>query len=166
MTLQYSASLCVCVCVYGNMYSRVLDYWQNNLIGSRPYRSSKVDGHQGMWGQEEVVQSQGMLELWENMAVPCDEPGKCKDGSNLRSKDKRHISSCYLILTFHLIIILLPCLYIYLHSYLPCLILSELFCIYLFLDFSRLVLYHSHFKIIPIYLHWVLVQQMTTLKIF
>lgn len=50
------------------------------------YRSSKVDGHQRMGGQEEVVQPQRVSELWQDVAVPRDEPGESKDGSDLRSE--------------------------------------------------------------------------------
>lgn len=52
------------------------------------YRSGEVDGHEWVWGQEEVVESQGVFELWEHVAEPRNKPGQCKDGSHLRSKRK------------------------------------------------------------------------------
>lgn len=59
------------------------------------YRGGEVDGHQWVWGQEEVVESEGVFELWQHVTVPCDEPGQCEDGAHLRSKRKgKHIKTC------------------------------------------------------------------------
>lgn len=72
------------------MYSSAsaLDYWQDKRLALGPsYRSSKVDGHQWMRGQEEVVESEGVFEVWQDVAVPGDEPGQCKDGPHLRSEE-------------------------------------------------------------------------------
>ncbi len=55
------------------------------------YRGGEVDGHQRVWSQEEVVESLSVFELWQHVAEPRDEPGECKDGSHLGSKEKTRI---------------------------------------------------------------------------
>lgn len=56
-----------------------------SLYCMSPYCSSEVDGHQWVWRQEKVVESQGVFELWQHVAKPCNEPWQRKDGSHLRS---------------------------------------------------------------------------------
>ena len=38
-----------------------------------------------MRGQKEVVEPQGVFELWQDVAVPCDQPGQGEYGAYLRS---------------------------------------------------------------------------------
>lgn len=37
-----------------------------------------------MWGQEEVIESECVFEVRQDVAVPSDEPRQCKDGTHLR----------------------------------------------------------------------------------
>lgn len=53
------------------------------------HHSSKVDWHQGMAGQEEVIQPHDVSEIWQDMAKPGDEPAKGKDGAHLRPEDTK-----------------------------------------------------------------------------
>lgn len=53
------------------------------------YRGGEVDGHQRVRRQEEVVKSQGVFEVGEHVAEPCDEPRQCKDGPHLGSDERK-----------------------------------------------------------------------------
>lgn len=58
------------------------------------YRGGEVDGHQRVRREEKVVKSQGVLEVWEHVAKPCDEPRQCKDGPHLSSDRKGTRVAC------------------------------------------------------------------------
>lgn len=52
------------------------------------YHSSKVYRHQGMAGQEEIVQPDHMAEIWQHVSEPGDEPAEGKNGADFSSVDK------------------------------------------------------------------------------
>lgn len=52
------------------------------------YHSSKVDGHEGMAGQEEVVQPNHVTEIWQHVSEPGDEPAQGENGADLGSADE------------------------------------------------------------------------------
>lgn len=52
------------------------------------YHSSKVDSHERMGGQEEIVEAQDVADVGENVAVPGDQPAQGKDGPHLSSATK------------------------------------------------------------------------------
>ncbi len=54
-----------------------------------PYHSGEVDGHEWVRRKEEIIEPQNMPEIWQDIAVPCDQPAQGKDGAHLRPATQR-----------------------------------------------------------------------------
>ncbi len=53
------------------------------------YHSGEVDGHEWVRRQEEIIDPQNMPEIWQDVAVPCDQPAEGEDGAHLRTATQR-----------------------------------------------------------------------------
>jgi len=55
------------------------------------HHSSKVDGHQWVAGQEEVIQPDNMAEVCQHVTEPGDQPTQGKYGAHLRPETQPQV---------------------------------------------------------------------------
>lgn len=63
--------------------------WLKRERDASPYHSGEVDGHEWVRRQEEIIEPQNMPEIWQDVAVPCDEPAQGEDRAHLRPAAQR-----------------------------------------------------------------------------
>lgn len=62
--------------------------WWQRVKQMQTYHSSKVYRHEGMAGQEEIVQPDHMAEIWQHVSEPCDEPAEGENRAHFSSVEK------------------------------------------------------------------------------
>lgn len=63
-----------------------------NLVANnkkQTYRSTKVDWHEGMGGQEKVIKPNNGGEVLEHVTIPCDQPAESKHLTHFGSVGER-----------------------------------------------------------------------------